>query len=245
MLLYFILGLLFIINIIAIILGVYSLVKREEEYYNKEDIVLILTSTVNTEDHVSYLVMKDSDERLKIYEKVINSWINNSSFKIVLVENSGHKFENLPKDPRLEIISYTPEGEDKKNLDKHADKGAHELHSINHAIKNSKIIKNMKDGFLFKITARYYIPNFEKILKDTITESTEFIPQNDRDRCEIIGCKLNLADKLFEFKMIDNMETDMKNLIDKLGNEQTINKLPKIPIPSTLTGSWKKITNFL
>ena len=245
MLLYFILGLLFIFNIIAIILGVYSLIKREEEYYNKEDIVLILTSTINIGDRVSYLLMTDPGERLKIYEKAINSWINDSSFKIVLVENSGHKFENLPKDPRLEIISYTPEGEDKKKLDKHADKGAHELHSINYAIKNSKIIKNMKDGFVIKITGRYYIPNFEKILKDTITDSTEFITQNNRMRCEIIGCKLNLADKLFEFKMIGQMEADMKKLIDKLGNEKTINKLPKIPIPPTLTGGWKKFTNFL
>ena len=37
----------------------------------------------------------------------------------------------------------------------------------------------------------------------------------------------------------------MKKLIDKLGTEKTISKLPKIPIPPTLTGGWKKFTNFL
>ena len=115
MIYYIILGLLLIINIIAIILGAYSLVKREGEYYINEDIVLILTSTVNT-GKMNCLALKDPDERLKIYEKAINSWIKDSSFKIVLVENSGYKFENLPKDPRLEIISYTPKGEDKKKI---------------------------------------------------------------------------------------------------------------------------------
>ena len=189
--------------------------------------------------------MKDPDERLKIYEKAINSWINSSPFKIVLVENSGHKFENLPKDSRLEIINYKASGGDKKNLDKHSDIGAHELHSINYAIKNSKIIKNMKGGFIIKITGRYYIPNFEKILKDTITESTEFITQNNRDRCEVYGCKLNLIDKLFKFKMIDHMESDMKKLINKLGTEKTISKLPKISIPPTLTGGFKNTSKEL
>ena len=46
MIYYFILSLLLIINIITIILGIYSLIKREGEYYDKKDVVLILTSTV-------------------------------------------------------------------------------------------------------------------------------------------------------------------------------------------------------
>ena len=40
--------------------------------------------------------MNDPKERAKIYEKAVNSWIKDSSFKIVLVENSGYKFKNLP-----------------------------------------------------------------------------------------------------------------------------------------------------
>ena len=238
MMFYLLIGIIYIIAIISIsiILVIYYIIKKRAEYFSTDNMVLILTSTVNVDKNMGAVTQKRKKDRIQTYEKSVNSWINNSPFKIILVENSGYEFKNLPENSRLEIITYKPTGNEKKLLDNHRDKGSHELHAIKHAIDNSKIIQKISDGFIIKITGRYYIPNFDKILKDTITKSTEFITQNNRSQCEIFGCKLHHANTLFKFKIFDFMENHAHSLIDKLGTENTITKLPPISIEPTIPG---------
>ena len=98
----------------------------------------------------------DIDNRLKIYYKSINSWLNNTNYNFIIIDNYSKEtykyfqnFKNLYPN-RIEIMSF-----DGNN---HTfGKGYSERLSINYAINNTILFKNI-NGF-FIITARYYIHN--------------------------------------------------------------------------------------
>ena len=190
-------------------------------------ITLILTTTINTQNHISWLKQRNSEERKQMYEEIIKLWLKNTNFKIVVVENSGSNF-NLEKNKNLEIISFTYPEKDKIILDKLEAKGQHEIYSIQYACNNSKFIKD--SDYVIKITGRYFIPKLENLInklvnnQDCIRQSQKWRKMN---RCEIVGCHKNIIDKIFYFPLKDDMmEQEMMNRMEKL----KILELPKMKL---------------
>ena len=134
------------------------------------NIIILLTMTVNPPNYISWLKQRDSKERLNMYEKIINLWLNNTKFKIVVVENTGYKFNIVHE--RLELITFEYTDD---SMNKYIAKGQHEMFSIQYSINNSKFIKDC--DYVIKITGRYYMPEFENIINKLINSKTEYIIQ--------------------------------------------------------------------
>ena len=191
-------------------------------------IVILLTTTVNTQNHISWLKQRNAKEREKMYINILNLWLSKTNFKIVLVENSGYNF-NI-KNERLELISFTYPKKDKVLLDKMEAKGQHEMYSISYACKNSTFINNC--DYVIKITGRYFIPSLENILNKNLNDKINFIRQStiwrNMNRCEIVGCSKNNIDKLFYFPLKnDMMEQEMMN---RMIISKDILNLPKMKL---------------
>ena len=65
-------------------------------------IVILLTTTVNTQSNISWLKQRNSDERKKMYHNIINLWLSKTNFKIAMTEtieytNNLIKFEQNKK----------------------------------------------------------------------------------------------------------------------------------------------------
>ena len=57
-----------------------------------DNILIILTSTVNINHYKHFLHQRDPVERLNCYLKSIKQWLEKTNLKICLVENSGYTF---------------------------------------------------------------------------------------------------------------------------------------------------------
>jgi hypothetical protein len=165
------------------------------------DIIIILTSTVNVNKNKIYIIQTDPSERLQIYLKSVKEWLNKTLFKVVLIENSGYTFEELNNEKeifknRFEFISYNEsELEESKWLISNNSKGESELFSIKYAIKNSRLI--LPSSFIIKITARYFIPDLHDYLSLFNLSKFDCLVQYNRDRCEMVGSSYKNADYIF------------------------------------------------
>lgn len=166
------------------------------------NITIILTSTVTINPIKWWLFQKDKDERLQIYLKAIRQWLTKTSLKIVLVENSGYNYDELKLEKelykdRFEVITFVEsELEESKDLTENTHKCASEMFAINYAFNKSKI--RNPDDFIIKITARYFIPDFEDYLKKYILNEYDCLIQNNRLDCEIVGCHVKNFHHIFQ-----------------------------------------------
>lgn len=162
---------------------------------------IILTSTVNVKDHISYIFQKDNTSRVQSYLSSVLKWLNNTQFNIVLVENSGYNFDELNEEKikfkdRFEVIVFDEDTLNEAEFIRHApSKGRHEIFAINYAFNNSKLI--LLSNFIIKITARYYIPEFETYLNNYDLNNYDCLVQNNRDRCEVIGSHKKYFNNIF------------------------------------------------
>jgi len=153
---------------------------------------IILTSTVNVNLNKSYLFQKNKQERIDTYILSVRQWLEKTDFKIVLVENSGYTFEELNKEKKsygdkFEVISFIEKEEiTAKHLINNESKGESELFAINYAYRNSNILH--PSTFIIKITARFFIPDLYDYLNLFNLDKYDCMTQNDRDRCELVGC---------------------------------------------------------
>ena len=214
------------------------------------NIVVILTTTVKIQKHITWLEQRCSNVRYKMYEKIISLWLNKTNLNIVVIENSGHKFKVPDKfKNRFEMISFSyskiPE-KDRINLNKMKAKGQHEVYAIQYACNHSKIIKN--SDFVIKITGRYFIPSLENILIKNLKSDIDAIQQSvlwrKMNRCEVVGCSSKNIFKLFYFPAKNDMlEQEYMNRIKHLGK---ILKLPKMKLhKKTKQGCGGKARDFL
>ena len=54
---------------------------------------IILTTTVNVTKHSAFQI--DKQDRISTYLKSIRLWLKNTNLNIIVIENSGHEFEEL------------------------------------------------------------------------------------------------------------------------------------------------------
>ena len=225
-------------------------------------IVILLTTTINPQNHISWLQQRDKNERQIMYENIIKLWLEKTNFKIVVIENSGSKFNIKPNPNRLEIISFSYPEEDKEILEKMEAKGQHEMYSIQYAINNSKFIKEDNYDYLIKITGRYFIPKLELILNYLLNyyKNQNIIPDYIRqsqkwrnmNRCEIVGCHRRNILNLFKFPLEDDMME--KTIMDRMNNNDKNNNnnnskiklnLPKLKLHKPTKQGVGKLLNYL
>lgn len=218
--------------------------------------------------NVAYTKQRDIKERLHTYVKSIKQWLTKTTLPIIIVENSGYIFTELNElihqyKDRIEFISFN-ENENsafnklyefliEKNKN-HKDKliknkngkGLHEIFAIQYAVHHSKLIK--KCTHIIKVTGRYFIPNFEEYVK-TIPYSCKAIRQKDHDRCEIVGCRKDMTDIVFDCDLYnkkgifdEHIENVYKIRIDNIMPSIT---LPMFPIEPTPRGGYAEKYKYL
>ena len=174
---------------------------------------IILTSTIYVNPMKDWVIMTDPNERLTINLKSIKQWLDESNFKIVLVDNSGHTFPELNDyvdkyKTRFEIISFVEKDIDVEVLANagaltiqcvdnwlYTSKGTSEMFAIYHARHKSRLINNSK--FVIKVTCRYFVKELENFLKIVNVDNYSALRQNCADNCEIVGCHINSFSDLF------------------------------------------------
>jgi len=168
---------------------------------------IILTSTVNVNLNKCALVQVDKNDRLQTYLKAILRWLKETNFNIILVENSGHNFDELNEEKelyknRFEVVTFDEKDlQDAKYLKYNPSKGASEIFAINYAFNNSKTAK--QSNFIIKITARYFLSELENYLKKYDLNEYDCLSQSDMLRCEMIGSHINNFHHIFDINLVD------------------------------------------
>ena len=74
----------------------------------KNKISIILTCCVNVNFNIGCLYQTDKHERINIYVKAINKWIDETTLNIIVVESSGYSFPELQSkvNNRFQIITF-------------------------------------------------------------------------------------------------------------------------------------------
>ena len=87
------------------------------------------------------------------------------------------------------------------------------MFAINYAFFNSKLLGS--SNFIIKITARFFIPEFEEYLNNHDLNNWDCLVQNDRNRCEVVGSHVKNFSYVFE------MYTEYDNCVEMLWKDRT------------------------
>ena len=165
-------------------------------------VVIVLSSTVNINLQKSSIYQTNKEERIATYVKAVQQWLEKTNLNIILVENSGHTFEEFACEKekykhRFEVITFKETDFVKShNILLTNSKGISELFAINYAFNNSKLINS--SSFIIKITARFFIPELENYLKKYNLANFDCLCQNNRDRCEMVGSHYTFFHEIFD-----------------------------------------------
>jgi len=239
---------------------------------NLDNVLIILTCTVKVNHYKHFLHQTNSTERLELYLKSIKQWLEKTTFKICVVENSGYTFPELDDcvqkyGSRFEIITFDECAlpYELQHLMYNVSKGASEMHSINYAYEHTKFKQDV--NFVIKITGRYFVPLFYEYLNGIdiknrtrnihVHDNPEFIiglRQHDRDGgcvCEIVGIHAFFFKSFFLLNMSNDVgtffphvETLYHNRL-KLFDQTKIINLPMFPIEPTQMGGSICILDYL
>ena len=153
---------------------------------------IILTTTVYVNHKKLCIFQSDPNERLNLYLESIMNWLERTPYNIIVVDNSGHEFDELANEKkiyehRFEVVSFK-ESELKiaQYLQGTYSKGASEIFAINYAFNNSFL--KYKTNFIIKITGRYFIDSLVKFLNNYDLPNYDAIRQFEGNRCELVGC---------------------------------------------------------
>ena len=167
---------------------------------------IILTTTVNVTKESSFQI--DKQDRISTYLKSIRSWLKNTNLNIIVIENSGHEFEELTEElylykNRFEIITFKESQSNYPEFQMHLQsKGGLEINSIHYAYNKSIFLK--KSLFIIKITGRFFINNFEKFINSIDVSKFDCLKQNYDYRCEIVGTSQKNFDIIFNKNLFIN-----------------------------------------
>ncbi len=124
--------------------------------------IVLLTGTVNP-DGMVFTALQDVEVRKNQYIDSIRFWLKTAGLPIVFVENSNTDLSDYFKDEinsdKIEVLHFSG-----NNFDKRLGKGVGELNCIEYACANS--VKMKEISFVFKVTGRYKIINFNTFLNE-------------------------------------------------------------------------------
>uniref|UniRef100_A0A6C0CX75 Uncharacterized protein n=1 Tax=viral metagenome TaxID=1070528 RepID=A0A6C0CX75_9ZZZZ len=204
---------------------------------------IILTSTVAINPKKRFIYDTDGNSRLNTYVKSVKQWLDKTSFKIVLVENSGHKLPELEEyfekyKERFELISFREEDIDNDTFDSvgaqavrlpddylYTSKGTSEMFAIYYAYQQSRLTKTSK--FIIKITCRYFVPDFENFLKNINPDDYFALRQNNSDNCEIVGSHVNNISDIFMPGHFRNSDGKWHHHIESVYKDRILTRVPE------------------
>ena len=176
----------------------YSNIKEKfvdiKEGKNK-DIAILLTSCINPT--ISSQTGKDKknekEERLKLYDSVIQKYLNNTKYTFYIIESSGttELMKKYKDEKRIKYFSFFKKNKYFfDNIHNYSTTGF-EAYSILKAFNHFKFHKFNK---ILKITGKYYIPNLESIVSDFQDEADIYVQntyskEDKYQRCEVFGMK--------------------------------------------------------
>ena len=186
-----------------------------------DDILIILTCTVNVNYYKHFLYQTNPNDRIECYLKSIKQWLENTNIKICVIENSGYTFPELNDykevySDRFEVITFNEmeNPPELQHLIYNNSKGASEMYSIIYAYNNTKFKNSVK--FIIKITGRYFVPMLEQFLIEKNMSCNTIhvgihhndnmiigLRQNNDGRCEILGIHIKFFNMLFELCLSD------------------------------------------
>lgn len=189
---------------------------------------ILLTTTVNVHKSPPHLHQKNKEERIQTYLASIHQWLL-TDLPIIVVENSGYTFPEL-KGTRVEVITFNS----MDDLDfvhfmtflNLKEKGLYEIHAIRYACEHSRLLKHCTH--VMKVTGRYFIPSLEGILKK-LPYSTKAVRQNNSDQCEILGCRKDYIETIFDYISVDK-NNKIVNSIEKVYRDR-ISVIPHVVLP--------------
>ena len=133
--------------------------------------IVLLTMCINPNQQDKDLSV-DSNEiinyRKKLYTDVINKWLDNTQYKIYVVESSGYTFEEIKND-RLVVFSFQGESLPNSTLA--------EANSILYALEKLKDYDNDYTHIL-KVTGKYYLYDIESMLSNIPDDYDVYIQQH-------------------------------------------------------------------
>jgi len=198
-----------------------------------DNILIILTCTVNVNYDKFYLYQTDPNERINCYLKSIKQWLEKTNLIICVVENSGYTFPELSEyiekyKNRFQIISYVENDlpiEKLSIIGTHS-KGSSEIFAINYAYENTSFRKTT--DFIIKITCRYFIAELEQFLLETNisyrsksgmaifnTDHVLGLRQFSHGKCEIIGSHVKAFPIIFD-QVICNVDNVYNQHIESI-----------------------------
>ena len=210
------------------------------------DTVLILTSTVNV-FKVHSLFQKNREERLKTYVTALKKWIEETNFKIIIVDNSGYDYPEFKNSESFLKLSYTYTTIDLPNdqlfLQRCSEKGQHEMFSICYAFNHIPTHWQYKN--ILKITGRYFVHNFEKHI-ESIPKEKKYFAQKQPLMCEIFGGRKEHIHNLF----ILPSKHDSCRILEKLNKGRfakldNVHRFPNLKIDPVVKGSRNTIMRVL
>lgn len=159
-------------------------------------------------------VVKMDNERKRDYIKAIKEWLRNTSYPLVVVENTGYTFPELEMEreilkDRFEIISYV-------ETEIGGNSVAREMFSIHWAYSHTQF---SSAHFIIKITGLYYFPGLKPFLDGLDLDNFDILIQ--KDRYEMVGCHKRYFERVFDMVGM--------NVEDVYQNERII-RLPEFPI---------------
>ena len=208
------------------------------------DTIVILTTTVNI-FNVRKIYQTSREERIKTYVSSILKWLK-TDFKIIVVDNSGYTFPEIENGDNLCKLSYTYNNvsipDKHKFIVNSGEKGHHEMFAIYYAFNNIPTCWDYKK--LFKLTGRYYIPEFKTYL-ERIPDYYHYYIQNNDVMCELYGGHKDYVHNLIMLPFISQrhniLETLKKKRIEEIVNnsekKDIVYKFPKLIVDPVIKGS--------
>lgn len=169
-----------------------------------------------------------NEKKRKIYLHRINRWLNETSFNIYTVESSGELL-NI-NHPRLKQFTFIQND----NIDKRHNQTMFERNSILKAFYYFKTDFKKYD-IIFKITAKYFIPSLESLIKH-IKPDTELLVQNiyknilniDKyQNTEITGYRSNI---IYDITSEINNTTSYEYQMEEIKNKYKTYRLPPLKL---------------
>lgn len=201
--------------------------------------LLLITSTIAPTKGVPNLARTDPLERLKDYQLALGFYLKaldrGDVDAIVYVDNSGYDLSSLRQmagDRKVEFISYRSDVPAENN------RFFLEAHLIEHFIKNSAFLSAAPDAHVWKVTGRYIIRNFRRIVRGCPESRDICINLRNRPiptvdfylvRFKQAAFRRLVTTRLADFEGVHNDERALRKVIDANPDTSILCRLPATP----------------
>ena len=159
------------------------------------EVILLLTACIKP-NVTDYIATSNYMERQNMYINALNSYISNTNFKIIFVENSGTDIKNAinVNSDRVEFLTFNS-----KPTIPERSRSYKEMEILEYAFENSKFLKN-DELIIVKITGRLKLLNINAIINSLTKKSKKtkgFVSSAKNARKPFSDCRFIYFSKNF------------------------------------------------